>query len=434
MSFPLSRLLPALVSILSICIFIGPGATQASTVPSIEIDSTIDPASSAWLEQALDDAERDGAELVIVRLDTPGGLMDDMRKMVKRIIAAPMPVVVYVYPDGARAASAGLFITEAADVAAMAPQTNIGSATPITIGPGTQDKVLGRKIKNDAAAYIRALTEEHGRNPNLAEEMVRKATNVTAVEAKERGLIDIVAANQAELLRKLNGFQVKGPKRQKLSTAGLEAKDRDTPFKFRALGLIVNPNVAFILLLIGIAGIAFEFFNPGMILPGALGVISLVLALFALSQLPITVAGVLLILLAIGLIVAETQIISGGALGVAGAVSLAAGGLLLFDNKDGFGISIPLVIFTAVLFAGFTLFVMSKAVNAHKKRVHTGWEELAGESGDVREPLEPQGMIFIQGALWRAKSMDGDTIETGSRVVVDRVEGLTLIVHRTEDT
>ncbi len=427
------RYVKALAISLLICAPMVTGAAQAITVPSIEIDSTIDPASSSWLKQALDDAERDGAEMVIVRLDTPGGLMEDMREMVQRIIAAPMPVVVYVYPDGARAASAGLFITEAADVAAMAPQTNIGSATPISIGPGSQDKVLGRKVRNDAAAYIRALTEEHGRNPDLAEEMVRKATNVTASEAKERGLVDLVATNQVELLRKLDGFRVKGPKRQTLSTKGMEVEERDTPFKFKALGLIVNPNVAFILLLVGLAGIGFEFFNPGMILPGALGVISLILALFALSQLPITVAGVLLILLAIGLIVAETQITSGGALGIGGAISLAAGGLLLFDTNDGFGVSVPLVIFTAVLFAGFTLFVMSKAINAHKGRVRTGWEELAGEKGDVREPIDPEGMVFVSGALWRAKSRDGDAIEVASRVIVDRVDGLTLIVHKISD-
>src|SRR5439155_596428 len=193
---------------------------SAPLVRSIALDLTIDPASADWVDESLDDATRDKASLVIFRLDTPGGLDDSMRKIIKRIIAAPMPVVVYVYPNGARAASAGLYITEAADVAAMAPQTNIGSATPISLGGGNEDKVLGRKIRNDAAAYVRALAEGHGRNPDLAEQMVRKATNVPALEAKRRNLVDVIAPDVPSLVKQLNGFRVKGPKAQRLDTSG----------------------------------------------------------------------------------------------------------------------------------------------------------------------------------------------------------------------
>ena len=228
---------------------------------------------------------------MIVRLDTPGGLDTSMREIVKDIIAAPMPVVVYVSPNGARAASAGLFITQAADVAAMAPQTNIGSASPITIGGADIGEVLGTKIENDAAAYVRALTEEHGRNPELAEEMVRDATNVTAAEALEAGLIDIVAADTDDLLEQLDGFEVQGPKATTLDTEGLTVDERDMPFQYELLQIIVNPNVAFLLILAGIIGLLIEIFSPGLIVPGATGLIALIVGLFASSQLPVTAAG-----------------------------------------------------------------------------------------------------------------------------------------------
>jgi len=343
----------------------GAGGQPASRplVQSIDLDVTIDPASADWVDQSLKDARKEGADLVIFRLDTPGGLDESMRKIVKDIIGAPMPVVVYVSPNGARAASAGLFITESADVAAMAPQTNIGSATPISIGPGDQDRVLGRKIRNDAAAYVRALAEGHGRNPDLAEQMVRKATNVTASVAKQRALIDVVAANQQDLLRRLDGFQVRGPKGQTLHTAGARIESRSLPFKYRVLELLVNPNTVFLLFTLGLVGIGFELFHPGAILPGSLGGVSLILALYGLAQLPITAAGVLLTLLAFALFVSAAFIVSHGALAVGGVVSLIFGGLLLFDTgSEAFEISVPVVIFTAALLGGFFVFVISKAV------------------------------------------------------------------------
>jgi membrane-bound serine protease (ClpP class) len=276
-------------------------------VRSVELDMTINPASAGWVGQALDDAEADGADIVVFRLDTPGGLDDSTREIVKDILAAPMPVVVYVSPNGARAASAGLFITQAADVAAMAPETNIGSATPISLGGGEQDEVLGRKVRNDAAAYVRALAEGHGRNGDLAESMVRDAVNVTATEALRRKLIDIVATDERELVRELDGFRVRGPKAQVLDTTGARIDSVGVPFKYAALELLVNPNTVFLLLTVGLILIGLELFNPGMILPGALGGVSLILALFGLAQLPINVAGLLLILLAFGLFAAEAR-------------------------------------------------------------------------------------------------------------------------------
>jgi membrane-bound serine protease (ClpP class) len=402
-------------------------------VQSIALDLTINPASAAWVDEALKDAEDADAGLVVFRLDTPGGLDDSTRDIVKDILAAPMPVVVYVSPNGARAASAGLFITQAADVAAMAPETNIGSATPISLGGGEQDEVLGRKVRNDAAAYVRALAEGHGRNGDLAARMVHDAVNVTAAEAARRDLIDVLAPDQEALLRELDGFRVKGPKAQRLDTTGARVESRDVPFKFRALELLVNPNTVFLLLTLGAILIGIELFNPGMILPGALGAVSLILAMFGLAQLPINVAGLLLIALAFGLLVAEAFVISHGALAAGGIVALVLGGLLLFDtDSDAFEISVPIVIFTAALLGGFFVWMAGKAIQTRHREVHTGAEELIGASGVVRSPLDPLGHVFVDGALWRARS--DSPLAKGDRVVVEAIDGLTLTVTPAGDT
>ncbi len=404
-------------------------APNAPLIQSIDLDVTINPASAEWVEEALDDAERAHAYMVVFRLDTPGGLDDSMRKIIKRILSAPMPVVVYVYPNGARAASAGLYITEAADVAAMAPQTNIGSATPISLGGGEQDKVLGRKVRNDAAAYVRALAEGHGRNPDLAEEMVRKATNVPASEAKRRNLIDLIAPDVPSLVRELDGFRVKGPKAQTLHTKGARIESRSLPFKFQLLELLVNPNTVFLLFTLGLIGLGFELFHPGAILPGAIGAVSLIIALFGLAQLPINIAGLLLILLAFGLFMAEAFIVSHGALAAGGVISLIFGGLLLFNtNNDAYEISVPVVIFTAAMLGSFFAWVISKAVQARHRKVHTGTEELIGAHGVVRSRLDPVGHVFVKGALWRAHTADNSPLEAGQEVVVEAVDGLTLTV------
>jgi membrane-bound serine protease (ClpP class) len=413
------------------------GETPRSTGPLVEsfdLSVTINPASARWVSEALDDAEADGAYMVVFRLDTPGGLDESMRDIVKDLIAAPMPVVVYVSPDGARAASAGMFITEAADVAAMAPQTNIGSATPISLGGGKQDEVLGRKVRNDAAAYARALAEGHGRNGDLAAGMVRDAVNVTASEAKRRNLVDVVAPSQERLLRELDGFRVKGPKAQRLETTGARIESHDLPFKFQALELLVNPNVVFLLFTLGLIGLGFELFHPGAIFPGALGAVSLILALFGLAELPINVAGLLLILLAFGLFAAEAFIVSHGALAAGGIIALAAGGLLLFDTDNpAFDISVPLVILTAAALGGFFVWIVSKAVQARHRRVRTGAEEMVGARGVVRSALDPVGHVFVDGALWRAHTADEHPVEQGREVVVEEIEGLTLTVSETGD-
>jgi membrane-bound serine protease (ClpP class) len=351
-----------------------------------------------------------------------------MRKIIKRIIAAPMPVVVYV-PDGGRAASAGVYIMQSADVAAMAPQTNIGSATPISLGGGNEDEVLGRKIRNDAAAYMRALAEVHGRNADLGEEMVRKATNVSAEEAKRRNFIDMIAPDVPTLVEQLDGFHVKGPKAQTLHTKDVRIESRSLPFKFQLLELLVNPNTVFLLFTLGLIGLGFELFHPGAILPGALGGISLIIALFGLAQLPINIAGLLLILLAFGLFVAEAFIVSHGALAGGGVIALIFGGLLLFDtNNSAYEISVPIVIFTAALLGSFFAWVIGKAVQARHREVHTGSEEMIGADGVVRSALDPVGQVFVRGALWRAHATDEQHVDVGTEVVVEAIDGLTLTV------
>jgi membrane-bound serine protease (ClpP class) len=410
------------------------GSAQGGGIAySIELSGTVDPASERWLGDALDDAAEASADLAIIRLDTPGGLDSSLRQMVKDTIAAPMPVVVYVSPGGARAGSAGAYLTQAADVAAMAPQTNIGSATPISIGPGDIPDDLERKIRHDAEAYMRALAEEHGRNGDLAERMVTRAANFTAEEALRENLVDVIAPGEEQLVADLDGFRVQGSKAQTLRTEGLRIERHDMPLHLELLQIIVNPNVAFLLLLVGLAGIAIEVFNPGMIIPGGLGAVSLVMGLYGTAQLPVTIAGIVLLLLAVALIVAEAHLPSGGALGVAGVAALVSGGLLLFDtDSDAFRVNPPVVIAVGILVGGLGLLIAQRVVRAQRQtRVMTGWEEMIGEEAEVRAAIDPVGQVFVEGALWRARPVeDGEAIEPGARVRVVEVDGLTLVVER----
>jgi membrane-bound serine protease (ClpP class) len=413
------------------------GAQSSGAAYSIELDNSINPATAQWISSALDDAADENATIAIIRLDTPGGLIDSLRDIVKDELAAPMPVVVYVSPNGARAASAGAYITEAADVAAMAPETNIGSATPIAVGPsGASD--LDKKIKNDAAAALRALASDHGRNPELAEDLVTSATNLTAEEAKQDGLIDIVADDQEDLLRQLDGFQVQGPKAQTLHTAGLEIENHDMPLQYELLNILVNPTVSFLLIMLGLVGLAIELFGPGAIVPGAFGAVSLVLGLYGSAQLPVTAAGVLLLVFGGVMIIAEAHLPTHGILGVIGVGSLIASGLLLYDtNSDAFEISAPVVILAGLLLGGGLAFVVQRAVAARKVPKRTGWEEMLGATGDVRQALDPVGQIFVGGALWRARLAEGEgggpPVPPGVRVRVESVDGLTLRVTPLEE-
>ncbi len=405
-------------------------AQESSRVPVIELDGTVDPATERWLDHALDEAEHERAPLAIIRLDTPGGLDASMRSMVKRLIDSPVPVVVYVAPDGARAASAGLFLLQAADVAAMAPQTNTGSATPVQLGGEETDEVLGRKIQNDAAAYVRALAAGHGRNAELAERMVREATNVPAKRARERGLIDVVAADDRALLRALEGFKVQGPKARTLRTEALQIDNREMPFAFEAIQLLVNPTVASLLLLAGVAGLAIELLAPGGMAAGVLGAIALVLGLYGTAQLPVTAAGIALLGLGLILLVAETQVASGGVLGVGGVGALVAGLLLLYrTDSEVYAVSAPAALAAGAALGSLTLFAAKKGLSTRRRPARTGGVDLIGRRAVVRSELNPQGQVFVGGSLWRAKTSNPElVVPAGEWVEVRELEGLTLSV------
>lgn len=357
-----------------------------------------------------------------------------MRDMVQAILATPLPVVVYVSPNGARAASAGLFVTQAADVAAMAPQTNIGSATPVSLGGGGTSEVLGRKIRNDAAAYVRALAAGHGRNADLAERMVREAANVTAQEAESQELVDLVAADERELLRALDGFEVTGPKAGELQTAGLRLVREDAPWYVDVRQALVNPTTAFLLLMGGLLAIGLEILSPGLIGPGLFGVVALLLGLYGTAQIPLNAAGIVLLVVAIGLLIAELVVPSGGILGAAGVVALVAAGLLLYDtDSDAYAVSIPIAIASGAALGSFTLFAASKALSARRAPPRGGTADLIGQPATVRVSPDPVGQVFVDGALWRARA-SGFAVppEPGATVRVASVEELTLEVRPDE--
>ena len=406
-------------------------AQDEGSAYSIEISGTIDPATQRWLGEALDDAANADADVAIIQIDTPGGLDDSMREMVKDILAAPMPVIAYVTPNGARAASAGVFVVEAADVAAMAPQTNIGAASPVSIGGGDIGDTLGRKITNDAGAYVRALAEGHGRDGDLAERMVTDAVSVPASEAESEGLVDVIAGSERELLDELDGFEVKGPKAQRLETAGLTIEQHDMPLQYELLQILVNPTVAYLLLIAGLVGLAVELFAGGStIAPGILGAMSLLLGAYGTALLPVTLVGIVLLLGGVALIVAEAHLPTHGILGAAGVAALVVSGLLLYDtNSSAFEVSVPVVIVVGLVLGGLIAVAVQKAFQAGRVKAKTGWEELVGEVGEVRVPLSPVGQVFVEGALWRARPTDaGTTLDRGYRVRVESVDGLTLLV------
>jgi membrane-bound ClpP family serine protease/regulator of protease activity HflC (stomatin/prohibitin superfamily) len=327
----------------------------------------------------------------------------------------------------------------------MYPVSNIGSATPIAIGPSGGSSDLDRKIKNDAAASMRALAAEHGRNPELAQLLVTKAKNLTAREAKRAGLIDLIAPSQEALLRELDGFHVKGPKAQTLHTAGLRISNHDMPLVYQLLEILVNPNVAYLLILIGLVGMAIELFSPGLIAPGTIGVISFLLGLYGTAQLPVTATGVLLLAFGVAMIVAEAHLPTHGILGASGVAALIAAGLVLYDTgTSAFEVSVPVVVLAGLLMGGFLGFAVERAMRARRQPARTGWEEMIGAVGEVRDPLDPVGQVFVEGALWRAElapaagdatqrgaeaDADGRGLRRGSRVRVESVEGLTLRVR-----
>ncbi len=417
------------IAVLAVCVIGTPAV--AAQVATITLEGMISPVTVRLVETAIDRAQRSGASALVIQLDTPGGLERSMRAICQQLLNAPLPVVVFVAPTGARAASAGVFITMAAHVAAMAPATNIGAAHPVAIS-GSVDKTMMKKIENDAAAFARSIATERGRNAEWAEKAVRESVSVTEREAVRLKVVDLIAESVPDLLVKIDGRTVRtvrGPVTLATKGAGLAAIE--VGFRDRFLNVITDPNVAYVLMMLGMLGLFFELSTPGVILPGVIGGISLILAFFALQSLPFNYAGLLLILFGIVLFVAEIKIVSHGVLAIGGIVSMALGSLMLFDATEiGFRVSWWVILPTVGATAGVFLFVIAAGVRALTRRPLQSASGMIGRTGIVREALAPSGQVAVLGELWRAVS-EGEAVEAGATVRVVDVDGLTLKVVKT---
>ena len=397
----------------------------------ITVDAAITPAIAAYIIKSVENAHTDGSDGIIILLDTPGGLDLAMRDIVKELLAPPIPVIVFVYPSGARAASAGVMITMAATVAAMAPSTNIGAAHPVAIGlGGKMDETMAEKVENDAIAYARGIAEKTGRNADWAEEAVKKSVSITAREALKINVIDVMAEDVEQLLSKIDGMTVSLP------SGRVTLKSKDAVLQVKKMGIrekvlttLSNPNIAYLLLMIGLAGLYFEFSHPGAILPGVVGGISLILAFFAMQTLPVNYAGVLLIIFAIILFIAEIKIVSHGMLSVAGIISIVLGSLMLFESpipdlRVSFNVMIPTIIVISLFFIA----VVSLAVKAQMGRPRTGVDGMVGERGKAITDIHGEGKVFVKGEHWNAWS--SEPIEAGDTVEVVGMKGLKIEVKK----
>jgi membrane-bound serine protease (ClpP class) len=409
--------------------------SAAADVIRIKVDAPIHPVTSEYVVRALQTADRDRADLVILTLNTPGGLDTSMREIIGAIVNARTPVAAFVGPSGSRAASAGFFIAMACDIFAMAPGTSTGSAHPVGLSLTGQamDKTMEEKVTNDAAAYMRTLAEKRGRNVRMAEDAVRESLSYTEKEALDGGLIDLIAASEDDLVARLDGRTIKrfdGTARL-LALAGRPVRDLPMTFRQRFLLTIANPNLAYILLLIGLLGLYFEFSHPGAILPGVLGGISLLLAVFAFQILPINYVGLALIALAIILFILEIKVQSFGVLAVGGIAAMIIGSLMLIkapiaELRPSLGFVLPVVLAVSLI----VLFLLTLIFKAHTRRAFTGREGMVGEVGQARTDLDPGGKVFVHGELWEAEA-DGP-VRAGEKVKVLAVlDGLKIRVGKT---
>ncbi len=400
----------------------------------IRIEESINPGTAAFLARGTNEAVEDEAVLLVVQLDTPGGLVSSMRTMVKTIMNAPIPVVTFVSPSGAQAASAGVFVAMAADIAAMAPGTNIGAAHPVVAGGKEMDKTMDEKVVNDLVAFIKSIATRRGRNAEWAEEAVRKSVSVTAEEALKLNVIDLVASDMEDLLVKLEGWPVQTKEGEKtLALKGLPLQTVQENLRDKVLKTISNPNIAYLLMLIGLAGLYFELSHPGTIFPGVIGGISLILAFYAFQTLSVNYAGVLLILLGAILFLLEIKVTSYGLLSIGGVICLTLGSIMLFNTgTPGLRISWSVLIPAVLVISGFFIGVALLALRAHMAKPRTGYRGLIGEIAVAREPLAPEGKVFVHGEIWNATSEDN--VPVGARVEVVGVENLWLKVRKIGDT
>jgi membrane-bound serine protease (ClpP class) len=402
-------------------------AAAGDRVLVAEFENDVNPVTQEYLLDAIEQAEDGEYAAVVIEMDTPGGLGSSMRAIVKAILAAEVPVIVYVAPPGASADSAGAVIGMAADVLAMAPQTNIGSSTPISVGGEDISRDLRRKIVNDAAAYIGELAREHGRNVQVAREMVTKATNLGAREALAQNVVDVIAGDYRDLFRQIGGDTVE-PKDLVVRVGPGTAVERIEMSTWKQiLDLLIDPNIIALMLSIGLIGIVVELWNPGLVFPGTVGAVSLIVGLYGLQVLPVSAAGLLLMILAAAFFVAEAFIVSHGALSVAGAVMFVIGSLLLFDPAgEAYQVSLPVALAIAATLTLLFGFALTKAAQARRMPASVGAHRLVGERANVRGA----DLVFVDGELWHARTADGSSLEPGEVVVVEAVdqEGLRLTV------
>jgi membrane-bound serine protease (ClpP class) len=415
------------------------GASAGSHVDVVRLDGIVGPATARYILRGLRNATLDGADALIIELDTPGGLLKSMEDITKAMLASTVPTVVYVWPSGARAASAGVFITYASNIAAMAPTTHLGAAHPVGIAPGggggAEDKTLMTKVTNDAVAEIRGYAVRRGRNAAWAEQAVRQSVSITEPEALKLHVIDLGADDLRDLLRKIEGRTVTTASGTRvLHTRDARAVEIPMDPTERFLLLISDPNVGFILMTMAIYGIIFELSNPGSVFPGVIGGLALILALASFAVLEVNVAGLLLIGFSVILFIADIKVPSHGVLTAGGLISFFLGSLLLTENQLPFlRISLALIVTMTALTTAFFAFAVGAGIRAQAQKVHTGREGLVGALGVARTDLAPSGTVFVLGELWSAES-EGEAISAGQRVRVVRLDGLRLVVRREEES
>ena len=410
------------------------GYTQEKApVLLIEVDGIINPATARFITESIDQAAQENAQCLIIELDTPGGLMESMRLIVKKILTSNVPVVVYVAPRGARAASAGVFITMAAHIAVMAPSTHMGAAHPVSLGEGKENKTMSEKIVNDTVSYIKTIAKARGKNADWAEKAVVKSVSITEEEAVKLNVVDFISPDIQDLLTRIDGKVIKldGGVTRTLSTKGVKPHPVQMSWKYRFLDIISNPTIAYIFLMLGIYGAFFELSNPGAILPGVVGGIFLILAFYSLHMLPINFAGLALILFAVVLFIAEIKVVSHGMLAVGGVISLFLGSLMLIESPaDYMKISLSVIIPAVLVSAAFFVFAVTMTIRARIKKPTTGTEGLIGETGVAATNLTPEGKISVHGEFWNATS--DQPLERGDKVTVVEVTNLKLKVKKTE--
>jgi membrane-bound serine protease (ClpP class) len=407
-----------------------PAAPAERVVHRIVWDDAITPVSRDWFSDAIERAEEDGAAAVLIELDTPGGLLDATRDIVSRFYESGVPVIVWVSPSGARAASAGVFLTMAAHVAAMAPGTNIGAASPVTLGGAGPDSTMAHKMFEDTAAFLRSIAERRGRSVEWAERAVRDARSLTESEALQQDVVDFVARDVREVLELADGRTIGVPAGDLvLHVAGARVETRELTLRYRILALLANPNFAYILLLLGIYGVFFELSNPGSVLPGVVGAIFLILAFWSMQTLPLNLAGLLLIAVGLVLFLLEAHVTSFGLLTIGGVIASVLGAIMLFDSPDpalriSLWVILPLTLVTAVFFA----VALGLSVRTMRTKPVTGREGMIGLAGVARTRLDPSGTIEVRGELWGADSEE--VVEPEERVRIVGIEGLRLRVRK----